>query len=297
MRKMKESGIAWIGQIPEKWNITKLKYLFSESIAGEVIDKSYWNDGNEILYTCQKTPMYSNYPNFPERKRTRNNDLLLTRNATPYIFIPEQNSIYSNVVQKITLNSNLSKKYVKYALLSGVNSLQVNGDTIPSWNMEVWSNISIPIMNIKYQDKIVEFLDKKIAEIDTVIDKTKETIEDYKKYKNNFIIKVTTKGLDKNAKMKDTDSGWIGKIPEHWDFVRINTLFHTVDERNEDENAMLLSLYTSIGVKPRSELEEKGNKAVTVLNYKKVKENDIIVNKLLAWMGAIAYSDYEGVTR
>ena len=96
--------------------------------------------------------------------------------------------------------------------------------------------------------------------------------------------------------MKQTDSDWIGEIPEHWNYVRIQQLFEIVDERNTDAEANLLSLYTSIGVKPRKELEEKGNKAITVINYKKVKKNDIIVNKLLAWMGAIGFSDYEGVT-
>ena len=58
----------------------------------------------------------------------------------------------------------------------------------------------------------------------------------------------------------------------------------------------LLSIYTDIGVKPRKELEEKGNKASTTDGYWLVKKGDFIVNKLLAWMGAIGLSEYEGVT-
>ena len=126
--------------------------------------------------------------------------------------------------------------------------------------------------------------------------KTKETIADYKKYKQAIITNAVTKGLNPDVKMKDTDSEWIGKIPAHWNYIRIQRLFELVDERNNDPDACLLSLYTSLGVKPRSELEEKGNKAVTVMNYKIVKKNYIIVNKLLAWMGAIGYSEYDGVT-
>ena len=121
-------------------------------------------------------------------------------------------------------------------------------------------------------------------------------IDKYKKYKQSVIIKAVTHGLKEDVQKKHTDSKWIGDIPEHWDYVRIGTLFQTVDERNDDPDAQLLSLYTALGVKPRSELEERGNKAVTVQNYKIVHKNDIIVNKLLAWMGAIGYSDYEGVT-
>ena len=188
-------------------------------------------------------------------------------------------------------------KFVYYYLLSQLK--EINDIGFQGMGLKHLQKDYINTMKITIPDdykRITNFLDKKVEEIDNVIEKTKETIEDYRKYKQAIITELVTKGLDKNVEFQDTDSEWIGKIPKHWKYVRINTLFHTVDERNFDENALLLSLYTAIGVKPRNELEEKGNKAVTVLNYKKVKKNDIIVNKLLAWMGAIAYSEYEGVT-
>ena len=71
---------------------------------------------------------------------------------------------------------------------------------------------------------------------------------------------------------------------------------YEVNERNDNPNAELLSVYTKIGVDKRANLEEKGNKASTVINYKIVKKKDLIVNKLLAWMGAYGISEYEGVT-
>lgn len=95
--------------------------------------------------------------------------------------------------------------------------------------------------------------------------------------------------------MKDSGIEWLGEVPEHWEIKKIKYLFKQIDERNNSEDAELLSLYTDIGVKPRKELEQKGNKAQTVIDYKIVKKNDIVVNKLLAWMGAISISDYEGV--
>ncbi len=69
-----------------------------------------------------------------------------------------------------------------------------------------------------------------------------------------------------------------------------------VEPAPEDNDHELLSLYTEIGVRPRKSLEAKGNKATTTDGYWMVKKGDIIVNKLLAWMGAIGISDYEGVT-
>lgn len=192
MRAMKDSGIAWIGEIPEDWEIKKLKYTFFHSNAGEVIDKSYWNCGSELLYTCQKEPINSNYSGFPEAKRTGINDLLLTRNATPYVFIPETHSIYSNVVQRISLRQEYDRRYIRYSLLSAIDSLVALGDTIPSYNMEIWENITLPIM--QQQHRIADYLDHKCSQIDAIIARQQEVIEKLKAYKlsriNEIVVEV-----------------------------------------------------------------------------------------------------------
>jgi len=90
---------------------------------------------------------------------------------------------------------------------------------------------------------------------------------------------------------------WFGEIPVHWVVIRVKNIFRLVMEPSEkNNNHELLSIYTDIGVKPRKEFEERGNKASTTDGYWFVKKNDFIVNKLLAWMGAIGLSNYEGVT-
>lgn len=311
---MQNTEINWIGQVPKLWKKCKAKYLVS-FINGYAFDSSeFTNEGKYSVIRIgdikNGTINYENVckinsNNNLEKYKITSDDLLIAMSGATIGKMAIANDIKDDIyinqrVGIIRCGKSINNKFMFYSLLTNeflkYVLYQSWGSAQPNISSENINNYIIAIPSIVEQEKIANFLDIKISEIENVIEKTKETIEDYKKYKKNFIIKVTTKGLDKNAEMKDTDSGWIGKIPKHWDFVRINTLFHTVDERNEDENAMLLSLYTSIGVKPRSELEEKGNKAVTVLNYKKVKEHDIIVNKLLAWMGAIAYSDYEGVT-
>jgi type I restriction enzyme S subunit len=95
----------------------------------------------------------------------------------------------------------------------------------------------------------------------------------------------------------DFDQAWLGELPSHWQVMRTKHLFNLVTEfapvGNSEE---LLSVYTAIGVKPRKELEARGNKASSTDNYWRVQQGDIIVNKLLAWMGAIGISEYNGVT-
>ena len=99
--------------------------------------------------------------------------------------------------------------------------------------------------------------------------------------------------------MKDSGIEWIGEIPCDWNVQRIKTIFALRDERNNLplEEVNLISLYTDKGVVQHSDLEKTtGNKASNADGYKMVYENDIIVNIILCWMGAIGRSSYKGVT-
>lgn len=94
-----------------------------------------------------------------------------------------------------------------------------------------------------------------------------------------------------------SDMGWVTQIPTKWKELRVKDLFAMVTEPAPDNHDYeLLSLYASIGVRPRKELEQRGNKAVSTDGYWIVRKGDIVINKLLAWMGAIGLSAYEGVT-
>lgn len=98
--------------------------------------------------------------------------------------------------------------------------------------------------------------------------------------------------------MKDSGIEWIGEIPKGWETRKIKYLYKLRDEKNYEslQDVQLLSLYTELGVFPHGEQEERGNKAITAEGYKIVYENDIVVNIILAWMGAIGMSQYNGVT-
>jgi type I restriction enzyme S subunit len=92
---------------------------------------------------------------------------------------------------------------------------------------------------------------------------------------------------------------WYGTLPAHWEALRIKNLFSLRDERNFKplSEVRLLSLYTAIGVKPHDEIERvAGNVAVTADNYKKVYKDDIVVNIILCWQGAVGVSKHDGVT-
>ena len=315
-RQMKDSGVEWIGMIPIDWEARKPKYLLGCSM-------QYGANESGIEYD-EKLPRYIRITDIDSKNnlKTENklslteqmakdyilndNDILFARSGATvgktFLYKSEYGrSAFAGYLIRATLDKRKTiPKFIFYYTLSEGYDLWKKyifiQSTIQNIGADKYMNLVIPITSIDEQKKIVDYLDEKVGEIDSVITKTRETLEDYKKYKQAIITEAVTKGLNPDVEMKDTDNEWIGKIPAHWDYVRIQRLFEMVDERNDDPNACLLSLYTSLGVKPRSELEEKGNKAVTVMNYKIVKKNDVIVNKLLAWMGAIGYSEYDGVT-
>lgn len=315
MKEMKDSGIDWIGKIPKDWNKKKIKYIAKIINGYSFKSELYKEEGINVIRITNVedgkvnkiNPRFYDFSYQDEigEAMLKLNDILMTLTGNVgYVGLVSEDILPAGLNQRVgcirKFDKELDNKFLFYcfntkqfcdeAVLNSKGTAQLNMST--DWLASQF----VVYPNLEKQKRIVEILDEKIKEIENVIEKTKQTIDDYKLYKQSIITKAVTKGLDENVEMKETGSEWIGKIPAHWNYLRINRLFDYIDERNTDENAELLSLYTAIGVKPRSELEEKGNKAITVMNYKIVKENDIIVNKLLAWMGAISYSNYNGVT-
>ncbi len=98
MRDMKNSGVEWMGEIPKSWTIVRFKYLHDGLNTGEAVDKEYWSSdkSDKIFYTAGLIPIRTNYEGFPEWKQTKENDLLLARNGTPYVFFPEEGACYTD---------------------------------------------------------------------------------------------------------------------------------------------------------------------------------------------------------
>ena len=99
------------------------------------------------------------------------------------------------------------------------------------------------------------------------------------------------------SEYKFSGTKWLGSIPKHWEVIPVKRIFRlAADPAPKNNKSELLSVYTDIGVKPRRLLAQKGNKASSTDGYWLVKKEDIVVNKLLAWMGAVGHSSYDGVT-
>ena len=315
----KKSGVEWIGKIPQNWHLRKIKNTQSDLLGG------IWGgepEGNENDIYCIRVADFNyehltisthnltvrNIPLKEKDKRVlKNNDLLIEKSPVgkTVIFnaeIPRQ-SVTSNFITKLTAKSDSCfPKYLLYCLCFfyhiGLTRKHIKQTTgIQNLDIDSYFQEKIPFPSLVEQRAIANFLDRKTEQIDKLIHIKERQIELLQEQRTVLINQSVTKGLDPNVEMKPSGLEWIGEIPVHWKVINTKYLFRLVTEpAPENNNYELLSIYTNIGVKPRRELEARGNRATTTDGYWLVKKGDFIVNKLLAWMGAIGLSNYEGVT-
>ena len=159
------------------WPRIHLSDITIYSKAGEVIDKRYWNQGDELLYTCANLPIRSYYPNFPKEKRTVEGDILLARNGYGYAHLATPCSIYTNVVQLVKVDRDRAlPAYITWLLQTQINKLQAVGQGIPSLNMSVWNQLDIPLPPLAVQKEIVA----EIEGYQKVIDGARAVVDHYR---------------------------------------------------------------------------------------------------------------------
>lgn len=223
MREMKNSGVEWIGKIPKEWSIVKFKYLHNGLNTGEAIDKEYWESdaGLNAFYTAGLTPIRTGYSNFPTWKETRENDLLLARNGTPYVYLPVSKAYYTDHIIIAAMSSLVNRRFIRYCLQQSIASIAVDSVSIPTWSATLWNNQILTWPSVIEQERIAAFLDAECAEIDAVLEKTRASIEEYKKLKQAVITQAVTKGIRGDRPMKDSGIEWIGDIPKEWDCKKV----------------------------------------------------------------------------
>lgn len=223
---MKNSNIQWVGEIPDDWEVVRFKYLHNGLNTGESIDKQYWTSDTEksFFYTAGIEPIHSTYSKFPKWKYTKANDILLARNGTPYVYFPYLNALYSDHIIRADIKGEFDKRFIRYSLQQSIASVVVDTVSIPTWSASLWNEQSIPLPPLATQTSIATYLDTKCSEIDGLIADINKQIETLNELKKSTITEAVTKGLNKNAKLKDSGIQWIGMIPEGWRVSRLKYL-------------------------------------------------------------------------
>lgn len=244
---MKNSGIEWIGEIPNDWDIDKCNRLFRIIGSGTTPrDENIFENGSENW--IQSGDIKGEYINRCKNKIREKSIFAysaLKKYEAPFIVIAMYGASVGNIaISKINACVNqaccvlampkTNLKYLYYALFSVKNYLiqKALGGGQPNISQEIIRQLRLPNPSDKIQQKIADYLDEKCVEIDGLIFHEQSTIEELKAYKQSVITEAVTKGLDKSVPMKNSEVEWIGEIPESWSVSKIKLLADTEKENS-----------------------------------------------------------------
>lgn len=235
-REMKDSGVEWIGDIPKNWEVRPVKSAFNrkkeKAQQKDPVVLSLARSGIRVRNIKnnegQLAASYENYnPVEPGDLLLNPMDLYSGANCN----LSEIEGVISPAYVNLRAKDNVDSKFYDYyfktqywSMAFFAHGLGVSFDNRWTLNNETLMNYKIPVPSYQEQKIISETLNSKVKAIDSIVYKTKQSIEEYKKYKQSLIREVVTKGLDQSDKMKDSGVEWIGEIPEHWNMSKLGYL-------------------------------------------------------------------------
>lgn len=305
MRKMKDSGIEWIGEIPEGWELIKAKYLFSQRN----------EKGNSTLVLLSPTQKYGVIPQSQlegvvQVKETTDLRAFKTIHIGDFVIslrsfqggfeFSNYEGVCSPAYQVFHATKDLSNDFFRYlfksdGFISKINSLTVGireGKNIQYWD---FSNMLLAVPPKEIQIRSAQYLNAKCTEIDTMLSKTRSSIEEYKKLKQAIITQAVTKGVRGEQKMKDSGVEWIGTYPSNWKIIKIKWLLHERKDRSVTGLEEPLSMSQKKGLIPTKDMDSIPNMASSFIGAKLVYKGDLVFNKLKAHLGVFSVSKYNGL--
>jgi type I restriction enzyme S subunit len=302
----KDSGVEWLGEVPEHWNLFQLKRSVEDCTNG-----IWGNDPDEVndLYVLRVADF--NRDNFTvstsklttrailEKERTnrllKKGDLLFEKSGggdnqlvgTVVLFDLDIQAVTSNFVAKMTPASNFHSRYLTYAfahLYSGrVNYSSIKQTTgIQNIDSEHYLSNFFGFPPFSEQTAIANFLDRETAKIDTLIAKQQRMIELLGEKRSAMISHAVTKGIDPNVAMKDSGVEWLGEVPEHWKIIQSRRIFAERKDRAQEGDEQLTASQKHGIVSQQEFMELEGRRVVPVITgseiLKRAKENDFIIS-------------------
>lgn len=145
------------------------------------------------------------------------------------------------------------------------------------------------------QQRIAEFLDRECGKIDGLKADIQAQIDTLEQYKRSVITEAVTHGLNPSAPMKNSGAGWMPLIPLHWKADKLKFHLRQRGIKNQIDK-QVLSLYREYGIVPKDSRDDNHNvTSEDVSDYRYVRVGDFVVNKMKAWQGSVAVSNYEGI--
>lgn len=306
-REMKDSGIEWIGSLPSTWKICKVKNCFvrknDKAMQEDPVILSLARSGVKIRDISknegQIAESYYNYnPVEPGDLLLNPMDLYSGANCSISEVTGVISPAYINLKAKTGVNPRYFDYYFKtpyWAMAFFAHGKGVSFDN--RWTMSADSllNYYIPLPPVAEQNQIAVFLDKKCFGIDSTMERTRASIEEYKKLKQAVITQAVTKGIHKGVEMASSKREWIRTYPKHWKEIRIKWLLDERKEHSAEGREEPLSMSQKYGLIPTKEMDMVPNMATSFVGAKLAYKGDLVFNKLKAHLGVFAVSAYDGL--
>ena len=299
---MKDSGIEWIGEIPEGWEITKIKHIVSSVtdidhfmpdsaefgipylMIGDLKDLS-----SSIDWDSSKKISIEDYKKLSIKSRPQIGDIIFARYAsigTTCYIDTDRDFLVSYACLTIHPSNLIIGKFLSYYLKSSSFAEDVlrrtNSNTQGNVGKDSLVNATIVLPSIIEQTQIVNFLDAKCSDINAMLSKTRSSIEEYKKLKQAVITQAVTKGVRGEREMKDSGVEWIGEIPAEWKIQRFARVAEVKSNLVSPDNYLE---YPQIS--PENIEKDSGK---LLLPCRTVSEVGVISGNHLFYKGQILYS-------
>ena len=323
MMQMKDSGIEWIGVIPESWKIARLKdiaanepYSIVDGPFGTAISTSdYKKTGVPLVRIVNLNETELRTDNFVyitdehagkvARSRFYKNDIIFAKTGATVGKCALNTNVDSGILSSSCVKIRISEKFYRKFFYYFFNTNQFNealrmacnGTTRDTINLNPFSCLNCLVPSFKEQQAISTYLDRQCAHINDIIEKTQASIEEYKKLRQAVISQAVTNGIRHNRLMKKSGIEWVKEIPTDWSVIPAKYLFKNSDVRKQvgDEQMTASQQYGIISQAQYMELT--GSKIVFankgIDDWKHVEPFDFIIS-LRSFQGGLEMSETTG---
>ena len=305
----KDSGVEWLGQLPESWDLLPNKHIFKlkKNLVGkrskeyELLSLTL----NGVIKRDMENPEGKFPAEFDTYQEVKSGDFIFCHfdvEETPRtVGLSRFDGMITGAYTVYQVNA---KKFCPNFLYYFYLNLDTGKRLKPLYKglrntigKDIFGEFKTFIPNYSEQVKISNFLDQKATEIDQAIAIKEQQIALLNERKQIVIQKAVTQGLYPNVPMKDSGVEWIGQMPEHWDIERLGTMLEPVSKKGNLDKS-LLSITREKGVILRDVEDDSENHNFIpddLSNYKLIEKGQFGMNKMKAWQGSYGVSPYTGI--
>lgn len=319
--EVKPSEIEWVDQLPVDWEEKRLRFV--ADISNSNVDKKAYDDQVSVRL-CNYTDVYYNEVITPDldfmeatasqaeikKFGLRVGDVIITKDSedprdigVPAFVQEDMPGVVCGYHLSIIRTSDpITAEYVQFSIMSHLNKARLYVDTPGvtrfGLDQDTIKNILVLLPPPEERRQIVRRLRSETAEIDGLIEKKTRFIALLKEKRAAVITHAVTKGIDPDAPMKDSGVDWLGRVPAHWDVLRIAALFREVS-RPADPVLPVLSVSIHDGVTDGELADEDRDRKVALsedrTKYQGVAPGDLVYNMMRAWQGAFGAVAVKGL--